>query len=218
MTAHLDEDLALELALGTLVGEARRAAERHAADCPRCAADVRALRETMSTMPGGLPPLPAPPAGRAALLDAITPGLPDVRRFAGFRRRFARLYDLPDAAFDDVVSGLADPSRWEAAMPTVGLYHFTPGRSIVGADAGFVRFTAGSHFPMHRHVGDEHMFIFQGGLRDEANDVTLLPGDQLVMPAGSSHDFVILPGEDCLSAVLLHGGQPEIEGFTMARK
>jgi mannose-6-phosphate isomerase-like protein (cupin superfamily) len=216
MTAHPDGFLA-EHALGTLTGDARDDVDRHVATCGHCAAELRALREVFATLPQALPEGAGPARVRASLLDAITPGTSDVRRFAGFRRRFALLYDLPEAAFDEVVGGLADPFRWEAAMPTVGLYHFDPGPRIVGADAGFVRFAAGSRFPMHRHVGDEYMFIFQGGLHDEVNGVRLEAGDMLVMPAGTSHDFGILPDEDCLAAVLLYGGPPEIEGFTTTR-
>lgn len=217
MTAHPDGLLA-EHALGTLADDARDEVDRHVATCGHCAAELRALREVFAALPQALPEGAGPAGVRAALLDAITPGISDVRRFAGFRRRFALLYDLPESAFDEVVGGLADPSRWEAALPSVGLYHFDPGPRIVGADAGFVRFAAGSRMPMHRHVGDEYMFIFEGSLHDEANGVRLEAGDMLVMPTGTSHDFGISPDQDCLAAVLLYGGPPEIEGFTMTRR
>lgn len=212
MSAHVDDALP-ELVIGTLAEPERTAVAAHIAGCARCADELRATQEALAALAIGLP---APPLarGRELVLDAITPGTPDVRRFARFRRRFARLYDLPEASFDEIVPALADPSRWEPALPGVMLFHFTPGPKHAGADAGFVRFQAGARFPMHRHPGDEYMFLFAGGFRDDASGAEAHPGDILYMTEGSSHSFTFFPEEDCLSAVLLYGGPPILlEGF-----
>ena len=210
MSAHVD-DLLAELALGTLAEPECRAVLAHLAGCPRCDAELRALREALSTLPSALPLMPA--RGRELVLDAVTPGVSDLRRFARFRRRFSALYDLPEARFDEIIPDLADPSRWEPALPGVMLFHFDAGPKHAGTDAGFVRFHAGAQFPMHRHPGDEYMFVFEGGFRDDQTGAESHPGDILFMPEGSSHSFTFFPEEDCLSAILLYGGPPIIEGY-----
>jgi anti-sigma factor ChrR (cupin superfamily) len=83
--------------------------------------------------------------------------------------------------------------------------HLTPGARIALADAGLVRFPAGLHWPLHRHVGEERMLILAGGFRDDSGK-DYGPGDELVMAPGSVHALDMRPGEACISAVTLFDG------------
>jgi anti-sigma factor ChrR (cupin superfamily) len=44
--------------------------------------------------------------------------------------------------------------------------HLVGGSATAGADVGFVRITAGTTFPPHRHLGEEHVLVLQGSYQD----------------------------------------------------
>lgn len=169
-------------------------------------------------------PVSAPAARtRADLLAAIAHGRApregaDAPRhpFPGFTRRFARLFQMTEAAADELLAGLKDPSVW-FDTDNVSWFHFEPG--VPGGHAGVIRSAAGMPFPRHRHVGEEHSLILRGAVRDDVTGERYLPGDLLVMPPGSPHAFSIepadpAPGEaraECWFAVLMIGEWPEFE-------
>lgn len=194
-----DDELLLEEATRVLEGETR----------PGQRPPPQRLVHTLATLPLALAPA-SPPAGlRALLLDAVSSDDPVVR-YAGFARRFGRLFQLDEERVRAVLASSGPGATWEPYIPGVGLLHFEPGPALAGIDAGIVRFAAGMKYPRHAHLGDEHMLILAGGLVDDETGARSLAGDYLLMPPGSSHGFTILPDEDCVAAVLLHGGLPQL--------
>jgi anti-sigma factor ChrR (cupin superfamily) len=68
-----------------------------------------------------------------------------------------------------------------------------------------VRMDPGCEYPRHRHVGDEEVFVLQGGFRDAAGEY--LAGAFHRFPAGSVHAPVALPGElPCVLFAVARGG------------
>jgi putative transcriptional regulator len=200
MSAHLDDRLA-DFVLGTVAGVERDMLERHVADCPRCAAEVADLAEALGPLATISAPIAPSPSARARLLTAAAGD-----RVGAMRDRLAGFFDLTVEKTDSIITRLADPAAWEQGpLPFVSLFHLEAGPRWAGADAGFVRFTRGTGFPTHRHLGEERVLLVEGSLI-ESDGTVLRPGDLRVMPAGSTHSFAIPPDEDTVYALVLHKG------------
>lgn len=149
------------------------------------------------------PPPAAPARPRALLLDHLAGRVP----FAGFKGRFARLFQVNEDEAERVLASIPTAAPWEPFLPVATLRHFQPGPALQqpGFDAGLVRFEAGSLFPQHSHQGGEVSLVLQGGFFDQLTRRHVGPGDLLELPPGSAHAFRIDPGEPCIAAVLLLG-------------
>jgi len=74
-----------------------------------------------------------------------------------------------------------------------------------GDAAVLIRMDPGCEYPRHRHVGDEEVFVLQGGFRDERGEYAA--GDFRRFEAGSIHEPVALEGEwPCVLFSVAHGG------------
>jgi len=131
-------------------------------------------------------------------------------RFPGFRRRLARLFDLSDAAAEQVLAQLGTDTTW-VPIKTLMVHHFVPGPACGEAHAGLVRCPPGLPFPVHRHRGSETTLFLSGAVRDEDTGELLLPGDLVTRPAGSLHRLTVLPPRECIFAVLLQGELPDFD-------
>lgn len=172
--------------------------------------DLTQMRQLLSALPLALAPA-SPPAGlRRTLLDAVGSDEP-AARFAGFLERFCRLFDMAEVAAQEVLGSIANSASWQAYLPGVSALHFEAGQAVAGADTGLITFAAGMSYPRHTHVGEERMLILQGGIVDDVTGKESAEGDIVVMAARTSHSFSILPGEDCVAAVVVYGGEPVFE-------
>jgi len=68
-----------------------------------------------------------------------------------------------------------------------------------------VRIEAGSQFPRHQHVGDEHMLILEGGLTTDGGEHFGV-GTCAISAPDSVHEFTIDDDGDCIAAVRLSDG------------
>ena len=57
---------------------------------------------------------------------------------------------------------------------------------------------------MHRHQGDERSLVLEGTAREDTGRIWA-PGDLLLHPAGSRHEFTALGPEPFVFVVVLHG-------------
>lgn len=74
-----------------------------------------------------------------------------------------------------------------------------------GDAAVLVRMDPGCEYPRHRHVGDEEVFVLQGGFRDASGEYR--SGDFHRFPAGSIHAPVGLDGDlPCVLFAMARGG------------
>jgi mannose-6-phosphate isomerase-like protein (cupin superfamily) len=126
---------------------------------------------------------------RQSLLDRVL----RTHRFPEFEDCIARLAEVSLASAQDLLRLIDTQASWEAGpIPGIELFHFSGGPSMQNAITGFVRLEKeGTPFPSHEHVGAETVVILQGALRDD-DGALHTAGDQIDMPAGSSHTFVSL--------------------------
>lgn len=148
---------------------------------------------------------------RSALRDELMASI-DISRgqapLQGFRRRFARLFQLSEGESEGVLAQLGQPSSW-LQLGTLLVHHFDPGPKLAGAHAGLVRCPAGAAFPTHRHLGPETTFFLSGTVRDDDTGALFFPGDIVSKPAESMHRLTVLPSQECIFAVLIEGEMPD---------
>jgi putative transcriptional regulator len=202
--SHLSPEVLGELALDLLEGDERASAENHVGACAVCARELAASVEALGALALSVGTVSPPASLRKHVLGQAA-GDPF---FSGILARFSRLFDVTEARAREILATVSDPASWEPYIPGVLLLHFDPGPSVAEADAGIVRFAAGIPYPEHEHLGDEHMLILSGGLRDDVTGKLLRAGDIAFMAPGTRHSFTISSDEDCLAAVLLYGGLP----------
>jgi len=201
------DDRLVEYVLDTLPAEDRVQLERDLG--PRLGSELAVTRDALSLLAAALPPVQPSlhaPALRARLMSSVH----GPARFAPFIDRLARLIDVAAERARELLASLERPETWLPSFsPNVALVHLLGGPAVAGADVGFVRVTAGTTFPPHRHLGAEHVLVLQGSYSD-SDGSSVRAGDLVHMPAGSSHHFTAGPDADLIYAVVVHGF--EIEG------
>ncbi len=203
MTAHVVDRLP-EYAFELLPEAERARVEAHLAVCAACASEARAFRETTAAIASGAPATPAPSFLRARLLAAAE----GRGRLAGYAGALAKFFEISESKARALLDAVDEPAAWEPNPTGIGLIHLAPGAryAAMGADAGLVRFPAGMHWPLHRHVGEEHHLVVQGAIRIDQTGELVRAGDTLVSLPGSEHSFDVLGEEDCVAAVILTAG------------
>lgn len=132
-------------------------------------------------------------------------------RFAPFIDRLARLIDVTADRARDLLASLEHAGTWLAGPgANVSLVHLEGGLAVAGANVGFVRVTAGTSFPPHRHLGEEHVLVLQGSYSD-SDGTSARAGDLVYAPGDSAHTLTAGQGKDLIYAVVVYG--VEIEGF-----
>src|SRR5262249_39264203 len=144
-----------------------------------------------ASMVDALPPQVPPPAVRERLLAAVG------GRFVAFTERVARLLDVSPARAGELLGSIDDPATpWEAG-PADGVVVYPledqSGPRTQGATVAFVRIQPGVRFPRHRHVGEEHVILFQGIFVEESGR-TVRAGDDAFMPGDTEHYLVAQEG------------------------
>jgi quercetin dioxygenase-like cupin family protein len=126
-------------------------------------------------------------------------------RYGIFADRLARMFQIGTADAEALAKMLEDPKAWK---PFAGweVIAVAPGEGLKGALSTVVKFRPGAIFPMHEHLGDELNFLLEGGFRESSGGVEVWRGEELFKPAGSSHEFTILPGSVCIAAVVATRG------------
>jgi quercetin dioxygenase-like cupin family protein len=208
MTGHVD-DLLPGYAAGLLPGELVDEVEAHLGRCGTCAAELRALEEVYATLPLALPPVVPPPGLRGRILGTVRAE----GRFERFVDRVAALLDVAGARARELLARIDRASSWVVGPEGTRLVHLEVGPRVAHANCGLVRLPAGAHFPKHRHLGQEHVLVLQGGFVDSSGR-TLCAGDEEVKPAGSEHSFTALAGADLVYLVVLEEGFQVIGGGT----
>lgn len=200
MTGHDPDDRSFD-ALESLAAEQAQ----HERD-PKLRAEADAIAEALTALTVALPPVTPRPELRTRLLAAAS----GPARFAPFIDRLARMIDVAADAARALLASIDRPDAWQPSpAPNVRLIHLTGGPAVAGLDAGFVRVAAGTNFPLHRHIGDEHVLVLQGSYRDSTGP-TVRAGEQVHMPDDSEHDLTAGPERDLIYAVVF--GSIEIGG------
>jgi anti-sigma factor ChrR (cupin superfamily) len=97
--------------------------------------------------------------------------------------------------------------EWQPAMPGVRMKHLwshpeTKRRAVIS------RFEPGAKLPMHRHIGDEILYVIEGSIADESG--TLTAGNMGFRPNGCVHNVSSKNGAT-VYAVITGGVEPANE-------
>lgn len=83
--------------------------------------------------------------------------------------------------------------------------HFYASDKQSGRVLALIRMDPGCGYPEHRHHGEEHVLVLQGGYRDARGDHRA--GSFVVYEDRSVHEPVALPGDEaCVLLALAHEG------------
>lgn len=201
MTPDIHELLAL-YALDLLDPEQVNYVERAIADDAALAAELLAYREASAELVAAAPPIVPSPELKLRLLASAGGG-----RFERFAARFGEIYDVTIVRAREILGLIERPASWGAVgdiAPGSFLVHFDPGPSHAAADCGFVRLAPGATFPLHTHNGEELSLVLCGKLRSGTTVLSI--GDELVLPAGSSHEITAVGDVDCIFAARARNG------------
>jgi putative transcriptional regulator len=210
MKEHIDAWIP-DLVTGALDGATRAAVEVHLEHCDRCAGEVVAATEALSSVAMSIPPERPHPSVFTNVLASIAVNEPrgEARtasdRFADLVDRLVELFDLTRERVKTLLELVDEPAAWRrGAADGITLIDFRGGTRVAGADAGFVRLAPGATFPYHRHIGGEVVLVLEGGFVDEDGTV-VRRGDTQEFAAGTSHFFVAHP-EGCVFAAVIWDG------------
>ena len=97
--------------------------------------------------------------------------------------------------------------EWEALSPTIKFKKLWSD-AATKRRAQITRFEPGAVLPMHRHVGDELLYVIEGAISDESGTVTA--GNMSYRPNGCVHTVTSQGGATIL-AVVTGGSEPATE-------
>ena len=165
--------------------------------------DLAAAKDAVAAI--GLTTDPAPPS--PALRERVLASRRRQGRYGIFADRIARLFDLPLADAEALMTRLEKPSEWAPFLVEgVEMIPVVGGPKCSGAIATVVRIQPGATFPEHAHRGDETMIVLDGGFREPADGgEEVWRGDEIFRADGTEHALVALPGVPCVAAVVIVG-------------
>lgn len=208
MSAHV-----IELLPAYLLGELPQAEQLpvfgHLLMCPDCAREASALRDDLGLIALAEAPVAPSPQARLRLMQATRPVQP--LTLTAHADKAAKFFDLPADKARKILEKACNPAAWSpAAVPGLSLFELIPGPAWAQSDAGLIRFEPNVSFPHHTHMGEERVLMLEGGIRF-ADGSEQHAGDEVIMPAGSSHAFTVLP-EGATYGLILHQGVI-VDGF-----
>jgi anti-sigma factor ChrR (cupin superfamily) len=175
---HIEEveQQAMLYSLGALTPEeAKKFAQRLAADCPLCRAEVGECRQVLGALAMTAPQVEPPPNARDRLLAAIG---------AAAKPEGSQKEAAGKDASTSMGEGLIvrkDASGFESSpMPGVQI------RNLLGKKTFLVRMEPKSYLPEHQHKAAEQCLVLEGSISSDG--ITAYAGDYTFMPAGSNHN------------------------------
>jgi putative transcriptional regulator len=175
---HFD-DILHDWFVGSLDASEMADVESHLEGCPQC----RKALDSHLALFAALDTQPAENGLERLLAEATT-----LKRFERFTDTIAAISDVARGIATDWLARMDEAASWtETAMEGLHLFHIDGGPAVEGAIFGFVRLEPGMVFPEHTHLGEERIFVIQGGLLDE-NGVLHGPGSLVERVAGSTHE------------------------------
>lgn len=174
--------------------------------------DDRAIAEgrvAIEALAKSVPPPPLEDADApvsARLRERLQSTLSRGGKYGMFVDRVARLFDISIEAAEKLLARVDDPSQLKYGLGEgIGLISVRPGPKYPGAYGAIGRLKPGARFPHHEHAGIETTLVLDGGFLDASGE-EVWRGDEMIKDAGSSHDFVVIEGGDCVACVIAHGG------------
>jgi putative transcriptional regulator len=201
MSFHIDDILPDWLA-GALADAERARFEAHLDECARCYQAVASAERELGDVLEVLAPQKPSPDLRARIMGDLAPAA----RLTRFADAVAGLIDVAVDRARELLAGIDDAANWTPGpAPGVELFHIDGGPATANAIVGFIRVAAGGDFPEHKHLGEEKVFVLQGGFEDSAGSV-YEPGDLAVETADTEHHFQACDGPELIYLVVAEQG------------
>lgn len=176
-------ELAPLYALDLLDQQARDWVNQRLAESPELAEELKEYETAIATLPYAVPPLPMAADLKQRLFQQIGEDLPP---------------DLDQAVAVDgsltpqaVRSQSVEWQPYEIPGVYLGMLHLDQDKREMSA---LIRAEAGVHYPLHRHIKDEEIFMLQGTL--EIAGKIYHQGDYIRSAAGSVHSLSTV--EECM--------------------
>lgn len=151
-------------------------------------------------------PIPAEAGGvpQPELRDTILGSVATETRFEGFVPRVARFLDLSPEAARELLrrADSPDAEEWRSEIAGTRTLHFRGGPRHADRHCGLIRVDPGTHFPRHRHRGDEWALVLWGSAREDTGRLWE-PGDLIYNAGGSGHAFEVLGSEPFVFVTVL---------------
>lgn len=198
---HVDDELA-ELALDLLPPHDRQRVVLHLDACDRCRRELALLHESVTGVASLASPVRPSDELRRRLLVTVS----GRARYAPFVDRVARFFGIDAHEAIAALEAITANDAWSAGpMPGMSSAKLPRAPKVEGRTAVFLRSEAGARCPNHRHLGEERLFILEGGIV-ESDGSAFHAGDLVVKSAGSSHAFHVPGDGPCIAAYLLESG------------
>jgi hypothetical protein len=187
-------------AAGACDADERRLVEAAVDKDPALAAELAAFHDAAAVLSVAVPRIAPASHVKARLMASVGGG-----RFEKLAERFGAIFDVTLDRARELFGWIEDPSKWVASgMPGIHAIHFAAGPACAGADTGLLELAPGARFAWHEHVGEEISLVLAGTIRDHDGRI-YGPGDEMVKPAASRHDFSAEPGATAIVAVRAFG-------------
>ena len=199
-THHIDDDMLLSYAAGTLSQAAGIVVAAHLSLCPRCRASVRAAEAVGGAMLDDIAPEPVSESVMTAALARLdTRETPPAKSEAKRDRSlFGAL--LPQPVLDYLPADMSK-LRWNWVQPGIKFAEMYADGN--GTRVGLMRAMPGAALTPHSHSGDELTLVLSGGYRDVTG--AFKRGDLQSVDGSVTHEPVIDQDSDCLSLVMIEG-------------
>jgi len=195
------EDLLYDYALGALDEADTRRVAQSLATSTALRGELTAIEELLAGVAADLPAVAPAEEARARLMTVAE----TQERWTPFLKRMAALVDLAEAQMRAVFAKALDLANWEPGpVPGVQLFHFDGGPRLAAVDAGLARLPKGATSPVHRHIGDELVFVLEGSFVDLVSGQVHKPGDLIHHGPGSEHAFRVVGDSDLVYALLVN--------------
>ncbi len=197
---HIDDDMLLSYAAGSLRQAASIVVAAHLSLCPRCRAAVRAAEAVGGAMLDGIEPEAVSPDTSAAFFARLETVKEQPSKPAVARVRALFGTPLPQNVLD-YLPGDLEKLHWSWVQPGVKFAEMFTDKS--GARVGLMRAAPGAPITPHSHTGDELTLVLSGGYRDGA--AGFQRGDVQSVDDNVTHQPLIDEQGECLSLVMTEG-------------
>jgi quercetin dioxygenase-like cupin family protein len=154
---------------------------------PVLAAALRDVSEIYGLIGSSVEAVQAPVHVRSRLLMTVA----ETPRFERFTDAVARILEVATDTAAAMIAGIDRVTSWEPSpWSGIQLYHLEGGPVAANAIVGFVRIAPGEVFPMHKHLGEEIVFILQGRCVDNLGSEHAA-GELVRMPPNTEHELFV---------------------------
>lgn len=197
---HVDGDMLLAYAAGTLAQAPSLVVATHLSLCPACRASLAAAEAVGGALLDDIAPEPVSRKVVADVLTRLDAIVPDAKRKPPqTEAKSLAGAVLPRCVLDYLPEDLGD-LRWSWVSPGVKFSEMlSDGRTRVG----LMQAAAGAPFTPHGHSGPEVTMVLSGGYRDGA--VSYQRGDVQSVDESDVHEPVVDQATECLALFLTSG-------------